>query len=1525
MSDLEVGAEDSLGHFIPTDLAKRGGKKGKVGDRKKKKKRRDRSKMDATKTVTIFPKDEDIDDEGIWAEKAFEALTVKADSESITNYVFRQKWETVGRVNMQASMPNHESNGTEQAAVLPTSQVAHRNALKIEKRLRWTEAEGGKLWLNASNELLSLKAPLSFASRRPIRPSPSLLWKDARTHPAISGSDSHMAQSPPNVQLLSIALAAEDDFALWRSPKSVPGTSEPITDSRMGSYLLMFDVGSLKITDHPLMTEEMRIGQDIEGWVKTLHKRRVTGVVNCLSKRLESARDSYSMLKDAAPSNGISIPEVAYPAHPAFHTRHLEQKKRKFLAEVRALEKRKYLLQNIQVTRMLRDAEAQTDRTLQYKIAQGWTRVKNLREVNGYTTTNLQLRIESVETDEDEDKQFLGVELDHEVAENQELDEINRRLREVNHQTQPESKSVVLEPATLEKVNDDSTESRHHASVMTEDSSSSVLSKAERRVSRHGDVKSQKLNPNVDVKADMRKLQTKIHRRLNSSHRQPGLPILFFEVQRVGAITATEQCSRNERLRRESEPPRLSLRILHNRKEITRTSATALPMSNFEVRFSTFECYESSGFLTRPKVVAKANDCAAVRFGARIAEIPRLLEAEIWERSEFGENLLARVPLSVPKKTETIASTAYNPLAIEFSGPSCEISGNPDPLEHQTIQTMQNGQRFVPIVSGILNIGCAWGIDDQGATLGPQNSNSRSEGHDSEQPSSLAVLSSPSNISELTHWIESVYSSQRNANMSKHGSRWTTVPDRNEIDQQLTALTNHINVWRKKEICRFDPPEWIRSLSQDFAHRNKLADSADAESLGPIPLFEQEIDEETLLAATEVRESGVLPSLDSSVNSPLTPSSPVTILPHTYQQQFLYRICNHDLLKKVAVPRPKKSTGFISEVMLPQQEDQEFFLAKWLRPRRRLRPHRDDRKDAMVALSAVRDCRLVVQVLRGNNFPTRIRKENSRPVTDLDNEGPIVSCSAGLGQLESDLKSSSQLLRPYVQVSFQNQTSCTATADGFDPLWNDTVTLPVSLPSKETDEVFNKLDFQSIRFDLFDEMLTSTNGEDIAVTTQRRDKIWFGSVVIPFSVLRKELRLAGEFPVRTPVLLPGYEVTNSEPPLPSASIDIERKVTKVYMFLTLEPPIAPSEDIDVQMKPLEALPVMRRSTDFFSALPKFVQDRHVVVTTSTLAAQITLVTRYIRPQRPPKSLKADLQALLRYVSLIPLLPPRSLKKFLVVSTTDQLMNIGAGGWMEHAIMLVNYMKWVNPGRPCWVLLGKDVAQGRVAWVVTIDPATPGSGENCHLWDPISGEIWSPQDIHCPLIEVGELFDEVNTVTMAQMEFDLNVPKSWRPFFHRGFPKVDGPSLQIEEPLYKVLVPDKLKDIENGMERAIVDAVEHWREAHITRWNRLASRALANALPLLEVEQRKGNTDKRRTNPFNGLPDLSRLSTVYHIRGSPISMPYTDTATVLSEIKAMEIHSLADDGCEFACGVSCFGFEGDVIGIWIWMACLLRAR
>lgn len=242
--------------------------------------------------------------------------------------------------------------------------------------------------------------PPSFITtpRRPYRDLPTKLWLDIRTHPYIPTSDLELPSST----------VPQDELALSLLPISKPSPYKDIADTPRGTYLIVFELFEMTLLDHPLMTEEMKLARDVEEWIISLTERRKKGIVESLDRKLGAIQQAYNECKqfNPLPSSSSVIgqdgPDEIFAATPVHRVKHQRQK----IAERELIQKsilsRKALLEDMRVTRLLRDAEAQTDRLLEFRILQGWDRLKRIRESEGFTSTSLRVSILKIDTSAEE-------------------------------------------------------------------------------------------------------------------------------------------------------------------------------------------------------------------------------------------------------------------------------------------------------------------------------------------------------------------------------------------------------------------------------------------------------------------------------------------------------------------------------------------------------------------------------------------------------------------------------------------------------------------------------------------------------------------------------------------------------------------------------------------------------------------------------------------------------------------------------------------------------------------------------------------------------------------------------------------------------------------------------------------------------------------------------------------------------------------------------------------------------------------
>ena len=206
-------------------------------------------------------------------------------------------------------------------------------------------------------------------------------------------------------------------------------------------------------------------------------------------------------------------------------------------------------------------------------------------------------------------------------------------------------------------------------------------------------------------------------------------------------------------------------------------------------------------------------------------------------------------------------------------------------------------------------------------------------------------------------------------------------------------------------------------------------------------------------------------------------------------------------------------------------------------------------------------------------------------------------------------------------------------------------------------------------------------------------------------------------------------------------------------------------------------------------------SKPTVVITNDMNGKSTLICRFIRPQNPPGSLK-NAHQLARFVSAIPFLPNRTV--FAVTcnlwSTSDQVLNVGAGDSIEHAILLCNLL--LSLDYEARVILGSTLIDGKSAFVIyknkdasdptssrrnsDANPTTQGTlsrfmgslanmvniagGANdtnalrngqFRICDPVTGVVYDALDKKCPLQDITSVFDDKNVSFYLHLLLLLN--------------------------------------------------------------------------------------------------------------------------------------------------------------------------
>lgn len=184
-----------------------------------------------------------------------------------------------------------------------------------------------------------------------------------------------------------------------------------------------------------------------------------------------------------------------------------------------------------------------------------------------------------------------------------------------------------------------------------------------------------------------------------------------------------------------------------------------------------------------------------------------------------------------------------------------------------------------------------------------------------------------------------------------------------------------------------------------------------------------------------------------------------------------------------------------------------------------------------------------------------------------------------------------------------------------------------------------------------------------------------------------------------------------------------------------------------------------------------------------MTGEWTLVTRYLIPLKPPDELLKDhnifegMKRLARFVSMIPNVPDSVVLPGIseVWSTCQEFLDMLMGDEEEHALLLCNYFLYLGCKRS-GIVVGSGIPEGPTAYVIVWEFAA----DEPSLWNPMTGQRFSPRDSFIPLNTIGCIITSDNVFANVQVHdhpnrinYELNRTSNWKPLFGRKFPFPHG--------------------------------------------------------------------------------------------------------------------------------------------------------
>lgn len=146
------------------------------------------------------------------------------------------------------------------------------------------------------------------------------------------------------------------------------------------------------------------------------------------------------------------------------------------------------------------------------------------------------------------------------------------------------------------------------------------------------------------------------------------------------------------------------------------------------------------------------------------------------------------------------------------------------------------------------------------------------------------------------------------------------------------------------------------------------------------------------------------------------------------------------------------------------------------------------------------------------------------------------------------------------------------------------------------------------------------------------------------------------------------------------------------------------------------------------------------------------------------------------------------------NTSQQFLDIRAGDWEEHAVLLCNYFEYLDRKKKefeSYLVLAHAVPEGKGLYVLRLSTLNKDDGI---IWNATTGDGYHIKDPKSPIQNVGMVATRNNIWTNVQqdgipssIQWDMEKSaKHWKPFFNTVFTRQMAgklPTVQVEQLLY----------------------------------------------------------------------------------------------------------------------------------------------
>uniref|UniRef100_UPI00358EC959 coiled-coil and C2 domain-containing protein 2A n=1 Tax=Myxine glutinosa TaxID=7769 RepID=UPI00358EC959 len=1147
---------------------------------------------------------------------------------------------------------------------------------------------------------------------------------------------------------------------------------------------------------------------------------------------------------------------------------HMQQQSQEYIHEIRK-------------TRSLRDMEEQKDRNLLKSILKVWKEMKTLREFQKFTNTSLKLNLIRKEDGSGNREEEYEEGICEEIQQiHDEFQQEYQKQLELFHQHQEHWKSWKKNKRMKLR----SRQRRHRQNQMETE-----LMSNEEKQNEEEEEEEEEQEPALSERPsefDRDKAERLVRERVSQSRWKPGQVRIIPQLSETAAVTLTDLCPRVEQQRREElQRHSLFVRLLVNNKEVSRTAGHVLDDS-FHIHFGQI-------------------------FNVQIKHWPESIQLQVLEVTSRSSDSLANLFVPIPE-TSVLAGTALM-QRLEFSSEQRVTFEHEATGSNIPVYIGGDMAAVTPLTSGTLACSVAWGMGADGTVLVPDLCTTPKDllfgpADAITSIGAVGVTDTP----RLARWI-------RESRLDPNDPNNATLMQLHMVTEggQMTSA-EFFRLEQLQEEFDFVSEEELLCSRRLRLLRLRNQEQPEFRACRLVPLMDREIPEKVFLEYEKRQNAKNIVDIKEH------------LIPHrAVVAQYILKVREEVLCMFVEV----RHQYTLSDVVIEEQSLNLRMLGMGLftmaEKRRPLKPKRKERLKVATQNLSAGDVKLLVNISKAYNLP---RRQNTRQEAMSHTTPSVLNtfCTTPPRQSsQGEPEHAQDLLRPFVEVSFQRRTCRTTTAHGPNPSWHE----ELQLPFRALNGDYSSTTLQSLRdevyINLFDELtynIQEGDRETDGETHTRTEKVWLGFINIPFNTLYLQSRIEGTFKINVPKVLLGYRLEQEglqgfwhlQNPCQAAFLSV---------YLTTEPLIIPGEPVREKFESHEESRLLFGAEAFRRQCHAAFPNRRLLTTVMDITGQTLIVTRYLHPLKPPSELleinpghpDSTVKLLARFISLIPFTPDSVTFSGIcdLWTTCDQFLTLLCGDEEEHSVLLCCF--FLALGKKSWLLLGSAIPEGPTAYVLTKE-----DDMSYLIWNASSGQRYQQFDSFCPLQSVGSLVGTDNIWFNMQacdspmrVNFDVSKTKLWKPLFSHSFPNPGLGSVQPQTLSFQPTDRSTALELQDRIEKVLKEKVMEWRPLQPTRWNRHCTAVLRRALPDLEFGL---VSDSKRSGG-----DLQHILNEYQMCGFPLQMPFSELWPIVERVHSTGVHECQVPNVEFALAVYVHPYPSNVMSVWVYIASLKCLR